>query len=293
MLLTARTKRLGAGFLLIASLFGAPAIVSAQVSDSSGEVNWRDHARAIEHREQITGRITEIQKELADVDIELAELGSQLSALSADEGTAAEALMAAQQNARALAIEAYVTGTAAELDSLLLGTASAADLTFMSFLLEEHAETTLEAGRRFGELREEASAAVVDLSAQMDAVRARQEDLASEAARLNSALPAAEHLAFVSAIHAQADESLVRNGRPDPTPQQWEALRLCESTLNYRTATGNGFYGAYQFTIDTWYTVGGKSSPDVASPEEQDARARLLYARRGSQPWPICGRYLP
>ena len=44
---------------------------------------------------------------------------------------------------------------------------------------------------------------------------------------------------------------------------------------------------------ETWGTVGGEGNPADAHPAEQDARARLLFAQRGRQPWPICGRYLP
>ena len=79
----------------------------------------------------------------------------------------------------------------------------------------------------------------------------------------------------------------------EPTAEQWRKLRFCESTETYNIDTGNTFYGAYQFTWDTWQTVGGSGNPALAPAAEQDARARLLYAQRGSQPWPICGRFLP
>jgi hypothetical protein len=82
-----------------------------------------------------------------------------------------------------------------------------------------------------------------------------------------------------------------RTTRP-PAGDRWARLRKCESGGDYRADTGNGFYGAYQFTLGTWRSVGGAGSPALASPAEQDARAQLLYQRRGAQPWPICGRYL-
>jgi hypothetical protein len=289
---TAKIGRLCAVFLLIAGILVAPSTVFAQGSDSV-QVNWRSHAEAVETRDAISGRISEIGEELAEIETELSALSAELSVLSHDEGMATERLADAQAKARELAVEAYIIGSSAELGSFLLGSGSAADLTYMSFLLEEHAETTLEAGRAYVELRENATSGVVELSDRIDVARARQGELAGEAAKLTAALPAAEHRVYISAIYAQGDESLARSGRADPTTQQWEALRFCESTMNYGISSGNGFYGAYQFTVDTWYTVGGTSSPDVASPEEQDARARLLFARRGSQPWPICGRYLP
>lgn len=70
---------------------------------------------------------------------------------------------------------------------------------------------------------------------------------------------------------------------------QLAAIRACESGGNYSTNTGNGFYGAYQFTQSTWESVGGTGSPAAASPAEQDARAAALLAQSGSSPWPVCG----
>ena len=66
-------------------------------------------------------------------------------------------------------------------------------------------------------------------------------------------------------------------------------LRMCESGGNYATNTGNGYYGAYQFDLSTWASVGGSGYPHTASPAEQDYRAAGLYRARGSSPWPVCG----
>lgn len=60
---------------------------------------------------------------------------------------------------------------------------------------------------------------------------------------------------------------------------------MCESTNNYSIDTGNGYYGAYQFNLATWQSVGGAGYPHEASPQEQDARALALYHQRGWQPW--------
>jgi hypothetical protein len=72
----------------------------------------------------------------------------------------------------------------------------------------------------------------------------------------------------------------------------WDELRECESSGQYDIDTGNGFYGAYQFTSSTWETVGGVGNPASASPLEQDLRAAALYTERGSEPWPICKRVI-
>lgn len=71
----------------------------------------------------------------------------------------------------------------------------------------------------------------------------------------------------------------------------WYRLRMCESTNNYSINTGNGYYGAYQFDLGTWRSVGGSGYPNNASAAEQDYRARLLYRSRGWSPW-SCARIL-
>ena len=43
-------------------------------------------------------------------------------------------------------------------------------------------------------------------------------------------------------------------------------IRQCESGGNYSTNTGNGYYGAYQFTQGTWNSLGYSGLPSDASP---------------------------
>jgi hypothetical protein len=64
------------------------------------------------------------------------------------------------------------------------------------------------------------------------------------------------------------------------------AVRQRESGGNYATNTGNGYYGAYQFDLQTWRGVGGSGLPSDATPAEQDMRAQMLYNQRGCSPWP-------
>jgi hypothetical protein len=71
----------------------------------------------------------------------------------------------------------------------------------------------------------------------------------------------------------------------DPSANDWYRLRMCESSNNYSINTGNGHYGAYQFDVSTWRSVGGVGLPSAATPAEQDKRALLLYRSRGWQPW--------
>jgi hypothetical protein len=84
---------------------------------------------------------------------------------------------------------------------------------------------------------------------------------------------------------------LARKPAPGPpTPPVLHAIAACESGANPATDTGNGFYGKYQFTAQTWASVGGTGNPANASEAEQDHRAAVLYAREGASPWPMCGR---
>ena len=72
--------------------------------------------------------------------------------------------------------------------------------------------------------------------------------------------------------------------------QSWlRSTRWCESHGNYRTDTGNTFYGAYQFTYGTWRAVGGLGLPHRNPPLEQDYRAVVLVRTAGTGPWPVCG----
>lgn len=47
-------------------------------------------------------------------------------------------------------------------------------------------------------------------------------------------------------------------------------LRDCESGGNYQDDTGNGYYGAYQFSLGTWESLGYSGLPSNAAPSVQD-----------------------
>lgn len=70
-----------------------------------------------------------------------------------------------------------------------------------------------------------------------------------------------------------------------------EAIASCESGGNPTIVSADGSYrGKYQFSYETWASVGGSGDPAAASEAEQDYRAALLYAASGSSPWPVCGQ---
>ena len=72
----------------------------------------------------------------------------------------------------------------------------------------------------------------------------------------------------------------------------WAELRQCESGGNYAIDTGNGYYGAYQFSATTWHGLGFAGLPNQAPPAVQDEAAVELQARSGWGQWPACSRRL-
>lgn len=104
----------------------------------------------------------------------------------------------------------------------------------------------------------------------------------------------AQHTVTVQARRARALARARRDRDPRPrivAPYRaWLArVRQCESGSRYGIATGNGFYGAYQFTLSSWYAAGGRGMPHHASPLEQDYRAVRLLHLQGRGAWPVCG----
>lgn len=65
-------------------------------------------------------------------------------------------------------------------------------------------------------------------------------------------------------------------------------LRSCESGGTYSRNSGNGYYGAYQYDIQTWGGYKGYANASLAPPNVQDEKAWETYKRRGWQPWPSC-----
>lgn len=69
-----------------------------------------------------------------------------------------------------------------------------------------------------------------------------------------------------------------------PTPPEY--IKQCESGGDYTAVNPNGHYGAWQFSMSTWRSVGGTGRPDQASPAEQDYRASILWDNgRGASHW--------
>lgn len=84
----------------------------------------------------------------------------------------------------------------------------------------------------------------------------------------------------------QDNKQSLKSTLPKDGDMDWHRLAMLESGGNPSTNTGNGYYGLYQFDLQTWQSVGGKGLPSDASAEEQTMRAQKLYEQRGTSPWP-------
>lgn len=107
-----------------------------------------------------------------------------------------------------------------------------------------------------------------------------------EAAEAAAAEAAAAEAAEAAAAEAAAPEPV---STESTASSELSSIAECESGGDYTASTGNGFYGAYQFTPETWAGVGGSDLPSEASAAEQDMRAQMLLEQSGTSPWPVCG----
>ncbi|MCI2420386.1 transglycosylase family protein [Saccharopolyspora sp. K220] len=78
---------------------------------------------------------------------------------------------------------------------------------------------------------------------------------------------------------------------PAANAADWDKLAQCESSGNWNTNTGNGYYGGLQFSPSTWSAYGGTqyaSSAHQATREQQIAVAEKVLAAQGTGAWPGC-----
>ena len=100
----------------------------------------------------------------------------------------------------------------------------------------------------------------------------------------STAPPSTRSAANPSSVSAEAPPA-------DPSSaDSWTKLRKCESGGRYDLNSGNGYYGAYQFSAKTWTKLGYPGLPNEAQPEVQDEAARKLQAKLGWGQWPACSR---
>jgi Transglycosylase-like domain/Putative peptidoglycan binding domain len=77
--------------------------------------------------------------------------------------------------------------------------------------------------------------------------------------------------------------------RSTSLPRILHRIAECESGGDPTAVSPSGRYrGKYQFSMDTWRSLGGEGDPAKASEWRQDRMALKLYRRSGRAPWPNC-----
>ena len=123
-------------------------------------------------------------------------------------------------------------------------------------VLSDHAQDNRDAQRHYRELRQKSDEDVVYLADDLDGIIAAMEQARGDIERFQGRVLAVQAEIDVLQIIGRFGQS-----RPDPGEAAWAALRSCESHGNYQVNTGNGFYGAYQFDLGTWRSMGGSGLP--------------------------------
>ncbi|MDT7702525.1 MAG: resuscitation-promoting factor RpfA [Pseudonocardiales bacterium] len=97
-------------------------------------------------------------------------------------------------------------------------------------------------------------------------------------------------VAVAGAIAVGAPVALASTAEAATPTSAWDNLAQCESTGNWATNTGNGYYGGLQFNLTTWRAYGGAGMPHNASREQQIAVAEKVLAAQGWNAWPSCSK---
>jgi resuscitation-promoting factor RpfB len=253
------------------------------------------------------------RQRLAGADEQIVSDQAELQGLEAKLARAAATL-------RSIALNQYMQDTSAADLSVFWGTPDRVAMTATYEQLATAAESNAVTGflqdqtaveRQQATLMAERAAAGADYSSvqhQYDTLEAaaqtEQGELSKvrdEQVELAQAQAAAAHQAQAASQQAQA---AARQGPPSTVPLAALAgsngssssnlgrLRLCESGGNYGDNTGNGFYGAYQFSASTWQNLGYSGLPSQASAAQQDQAAAQLAQSDGWSQWPGCSAML-
>jgi hypothetical protein len=285
--------------LALSVLVAMTTLVSAQPSSALAQLEPAPTDPELFDLELAQANLDAIETEANRLRAELGEALDQIDGLTIkrdfielnDKGRN-DLMQQSRNRARNMAINAYI-GIGPPLSGVVvLDAEDANDLSYRNGLLRQQAERLKEAADLYQILVGEADASVLAIADNINDETRRAEAINRALNHQMDQLEQALWVVSIAEIHREADEAFEKSRRAEPSAEQWRQLRFCESTETYSVDSGNTFYGAYQFTWDTWGTVGGSDNPAHAPPAEQDARARLLFARRGAQPWPICGRFL-
>lgn len=279
------------GFVLAATASVRGAASAEEAADLRGDIPSGDEVRG--QLSVIANERTDFVGSLAGLEGDLAAAIEDRDALGIEGQRLAAEIEATAAKARELAVSVFVTGNPVGDIRYLLDVDEAADLSWRQYLIRYHAANTDLLIDRLVELRAAADENIIGAVESADRLRAELGQVELRLAILDEAETSAESLLDIADAWDRAEVAIALGPYGFAPAERWEALRFCESTHDYGAVSDSGAYrGAYQFDVETWETVGGSGDPAAAPPDEQDARARELYARRGDQPWPICGRFL-
>jgi hypothetical protein len=264
----------------LGTLGAAPAVAETMVHPGPPSLEGAQHAldEAQAQRTDAHARRTLLQSDLVSTRAEISDLGLEQVAL-------AHELEQARRQVRVVTVRAYTGwGGARELD-ILMNAEDIGEHLYRSELLTGNVVDTATAIENYQDLQAQADDNVIALAERVDDIQAGIEQAGADVVLADRAIERAQ-------VELSAARAMGGAGRSDPGEAAWERLRFCEAGGVYSIDTGNGFYGAYQFDLHTWATMGGSGQPSDAPYWEQDLRAKALFQIRGAQPWPLCGRFL-
>jgi hypothetical protein len=274
---------------LIAALTALPVVVST--TPGAAETMVHPGMPTLDGAEtalaEATANRTEAMERKQQLQADLASTRQEISALGLEQVALIHELEVARHRVRVVTVRAYTNAGGGQLD-LLTDPGDIGDHLFRSELMTNNVLDTSQAIEDYHDLQEQADDHAVELAESVDDIQAGIEDASADIA--DSARQITRAQVELSAARAAVAQNA--SGHGDPGEAAWERLRFCESGGVYTTNTGNGFYGAYQFDLQTWASMGGHGQPSAAPYWEQDIRAKALYWARGDQPWPICGRFV-
>ncbi len=213
-------------------------------------------------------------------------LGEELTRLA----TEIEAL---RTSTRGLALSSFVGGGTGATAKFLLEVQGASELSRRRQLLSAIAHPIEQNSDRLQELEEQANSSLLALVDEIATLREAIIENVSVVADIEARLDEARQVLVTAEAWDRAEVAISSSRYPHAPLSAWAALRYCESSGDYSAISPSGRYrGAYQFDLPTWQSVGGTGDPALAPAGEQDARAQELYARRGPNPWPVCGSHL-
>lgn len=222
--------------------------------------------------------------------IDYRDLSAQQAQLSATAASTVEQVADARRDARSLSVDAFISGGSMSNTSALIASVDANDFAWRNYLLIQQSLARVRAATRLEALRVSSSAELYDLGHRVENVADRLAIVEEDSDRARSAVAIAETELIIARAWRRAHAAAEEGAHPVVSDKAWAALRHCESRGRYTSVSPSGTYrGAYQFDVSTWISVGGVGDPIDATPEEQDARARILFAERGQAPWPNCG----